>query len=128
MQLLEFGQKGHVSIPRPKTTPQKKQLPHTVFGHFAAMESSVNLFRIFVASTKKIILTRAQDFRQDNSEHLPSMSSLLDGLSREIELDSFEQGSNTQRKGLEHQADVEEQLISVLISLHVHALSPLSQR
>ena len=120
-QLPEFGQKEHAFIYRPKTTPQKKLLPRTVFGHFVGMESSVPLFRVFVPSTKKIILTRAQDFRPDNSGHLRSMSSPLDGLSREIELDSFEQGSNTQRQEPEHEADLEEQLIAVLTAAHVQS-------
>lgn len=80
----EFGQEGYAFIYRSNSNRQKKLLPRTVFGHFVGMESKVTLFLIFVPSTQKIIIIRAQDFHHDKSDHIPSMSTLMDGISREI--------------------------------------------
>ena len=119
----EFGQKGHAFIYRPNITRQKKLLPGTVFGHLVGMESEVTLFRIFVPPTLRIIITRAQDFHHDNSEHLPSMSTLMDCISCEMELDAFGQLTLTheeQAPGIEDEHDGEKQLISVLTAALTH--------
>jgi len=72
------------------------------------MESNSTLFRIYVPSSKSIIITRRADFRQSSSELLPSVSVLLDGLSRQHEVET----------SLSEEGDAEQQLFQSLSSLH----------
>jgi len=109
--VLEFGQKGHAFVYRPKTTPQKKLLPRTVFGHFVGMESDVTLLRVLVPATKKIIISRAPDFHVLNSEHLPSISTMLDGISRQMSFEDLNRSGNLNTDS--ETVDSEDQLISV---------------
>lgn len=113
----EFGQKGHAFVYRSKTTPQKKLLHRTSFGHFVGMEGEVRLFRVFVPATQQIIITRAQDFHEDKRETLPGFSSLMDGISREMELSAFDEVDTARKKRTELEADLEEQLLTGMTAI-----------
>ena len=87
------------------------------------MESEVTPFRILVPSRQKKIITRAQDFHHENSDHLPSVSTLMDSISREMELDAFGQPTFTykeQASDIEKEYAGEEQLIYVLNKALTH--------
>ena len=53
------------------------------------LQSEATLFRVYVQQLQLIILSRAQDFKQHNEDRLPSIISLLDGLSRKSDIESL---------------------------------------
>ena len=85
--LLVFGQQGFSFLYQPHFRPNRKFSARAIHGHFVAMESGSTLYRIFTPSTNKVIVTRRQDFRICVNEKLPGVSALLDGISRQSELE-----------------------------------------
>ena len=85
-----FGQPGFAFEYRADTVPNKKFLARSVHGHFVGMASDATLLRVYVPETKTVMLTRAQDFRAYEDEKLPGVASILDGLSRQSEIEGIQ--------------------------------------
>ena len=81
-----FGDTGFAYLYQPDTRANKKLSPRSAHGHFVGMESDETLYRIYVPSTRRIIITRAQDFHSCNTTTLPGVATLLDGIARQNEL------------------------------------------
>lgn len=115
-----FGQKGYAFIYTSNTLPRKKLSARALLGHFVGLQSDETLLRIYVPEQKRVHLTRAQDFKIIPKEKLPSISTLLDGLSRQIQ------------SNLTNDEPYEEALIQAFLSFRVPltyaALSRLDHR
>ena len=85
--LPEFGENSFAFVYRPGTARHKKFLLRSIHGQFVGMESDTSLFRIYVPYMKKILKVRTHYFRVCKSEQLPGISSLLDGIARQSELE-----------------------------------------
>lgn len=75
---------------RSSTAPQKKLLARAIKGYFVGLHSDETLFRVYLPNERRVIFTRVQDFRIAKREKLPSINTLLDGISRQsaLEIDS----------------------------------------
>ena len=93
---LTFGQPGFGFIYRSKTTASKKLLPRAHYRNFAGMESDTRLIRMYVPTDKRIHVVRRADFRTVKEEKLPSVASLLDGLSRQHSIEFINIDENGQ--------------------------------
>lgn len=78
-----FGQHGYAFIYRPKTIANKKLLARSVHSRFIGMQSDERLCRVYVSTTNEVMILRLADFRPCSQEQLPSVNTLLDGLSRQ---------------------------------------------
>ena len=85
-----FGQTGFAFKYRSETLPNKKFLARSVHAHFVGMESDKTIIRVYVPESKTIMLTRIQDFRLYIDEKLPGVASLIDGISRQSELEGIQ--------------------------------------
>ena len=81
-----FGDTGFAYLYQPDTRANKKLSQRSAHGHFVGMGSDETLNRIYVPSTRRIIITRAQDFHSCNTTTLPGVATLLDGIARQNEL------------------------------------------
>lgn len=82
-----FGQHGFAFLYQSKTRPNKELSARAIHGRFAGMESSETLYRLYIPESKKI-KTRRQDFPPCTEDQLPGVSTLLDGIARQHELES----------------------------------------
>ena len=78
-----FGAKGFAYIYYSKTVGGKKMLPRSEFARFVGMESDTRLIRVYVPSSQRIRILRRADFHPITDNLLPSVTSLLDGISRQ---------------------------------------------
>lgn len=108
--LLTFGQAGYAFLYYPTTKPGKKLLPRSEFAKFVGMESDSRLVRVFIPSKNVLRVVRRADFHPVKGNRLPSVSSLLDGLSRQRE---FEDETSSL-----HQEEVENTLVQCMVALH----------
>ena len=88
-QVPFFGQPGFAFKYRSETVPNKKFQARSVHGHFVSMGSDKTIIRVYVPESKSVMLTRIQDFRQYSDETLPGIASIIDGLSRQAELEGI---------------------------------------
>ena len=86
-QVPVFGQPGFAFKYRSETVPNKKFPARSVHCHFLGMRSDKTIIRVYVPESKSVVLTRIQDFRQYSDETLPGVASIIDGLSRQAELE-----------------------------------------
>ena len=108
-----FGQPGFAFLYRSKTTPHKKILARSVHGHFVGIHSDMTLPRVYVPESKKVILTRTQDFIQYGEEKLAGVASLLDDLSRQSDIET-----NIGQDG------IAEALLTKAFQAHLTSLNP----
>ena len=87
-QVLEFGAKGFAYIYYSKTVSGKKMLPRSELARFVGMESDTRLIRAYIPSTQRIRILRRADFHPISDSILPSVTSLLDGISRQRAIES----------------------------------------
>lgn len=86
--LPTFGQHGFAFLYQPHTRRNRKLSARSAHGQFVGLESDQVLYRIYLPETKRIIITRCQDFHACTSQQLPGVSSLLDGIARQSELEA----------------------------------------
>lgn len=73
---LKFGQKDHAYINRSDTAMKTKLLPWSLKGHFVGIQSTQTLYRVYIPSTKRVIIVRQREFKVSNY-NLPSTKMLL---------------------------------------------------
>ena len=83
----KFGESGFAFVYRSSTAKGKKLLPRAIHGQFVGMESECSLFRIYISSMKRILKVRANDFKICSQTQLPGVSALLDGISRQMNIE-----------------------------------------
>lgn len=110
--LLTFGQVGYAYKYYPRTQPAQKLLPRSEFCHFVGMESECRLVRVFVPATNTIRTVRRGDFHPVKGNALPSITSLLEGLAREKQLEEDSQQLTPD--------DVEDALARCMAAIHHH--------
>lgn len=100
--LPNFGQQGHAFLYRSATTQNKKFIAHPVHTVFIAMQSDFRLCGVYKPSAKSIIIVGRNEFKVCETECLPSVTTLLDGISLQYERELIYQQA-TNEEGL-HQA------------------------
>lgn len=107
----EFGTFGYAFIYYPHNVKAKKLLPRSEPGYFVGVEGDELLFKIFIPTTKEVRRIRRADFHMKKNSPLPSISSLLDGISRQRNIEENTDTDNDQP---------EELLQSTLASLNLN--------
>lgn len=86
-KIPKFGQAWYSFLYRSETAPNKNLLARSVHSHFFGMQSDERLCRVYVPTTRTILILRLADFNPCKDVSLPSVSTFLDGLSRQSEMD-----------------------------------------
>lgn len=99
--VLKWGQPGFAFIYCSQTQPQKKFLPRAMLGYFVGMHSDTKTYRVYVPSKNTIIFTGAADFKPQKKDELPDIATLLDGITRQRQIDEV---NNVDSEAEEHLA------------------------
>lgn len=82
-----FRQARYAFLYQSATRANRKYSARSARDLFVGMERNETLSRIFLSTSKKIIITRRQDFGLCSQDKLPGVASLLDGISRQRDID-----------------------------------------
>lgn len=110
--LLPFGQPGYAFIYYPHTQPGKKLLPRSDLCHFFGMESDIRLVRMYVPANNTVRIVRPKDFHPLKGNRIPDVSSLIDGLASQKELEG------QRNTPLHPEVDVEERLVQTMLAIY----------
>lgn len=88
--LPTFGQPGFAFIYRSPSTANRKLLARAEHVLFVGMESDEKLCRVYKPKIDRVNVVRLADFRPCSPSLLPPITTLLDGLSRQSDLDNME--------------------------------------
>lgn len=98
--ITSLGQPGYAFVYWSKIVANKTFLPRSVSARFFGMQSDSTLMLLYVPEKHSVINFRNQDFKPINSCPLPSISTLVEGISRKQQA---EKASVTQvRAGEDH--------------------------
>lgn len=109
--ITEFGAPGYPFIYYSISTKAKKLLPRSEAAHFLGVEENQKMIRVYVPETKTIHSLRHSGFHLNRNSPLPSLSALLDGISRKHIIEE---------KEMQPAEQTEEILQSSLASLHIY--------
>lgn len=93
-----FGQTGYSFIYRSSAAAGSKLLPRSHFSRFIGVESDRILLRVYVPEFNTVRVVRNADFHVISRNSLPSVTSLIDGLSRQRRMEESlnQEESNTE--------------------------------
>lgn len=116
----KFGEHFIAFLYQSPARPNKKLSTRALDGKFVGLESKATLFRIFVLEAYHIIITRCSNFLIFRNDKFPGVASLLDGISKQSELEINHITERLAEEVLSHAFSAyRTQLVSMLPQVHV---------
>lgn len=122
-----FEQAAFAFIYSSSTAPNKKFRARSTHGQFIGMNSDTRLCNVLETHSNNFLSVRLRDFRVCRDEQLPGLSSLLDGLARQSDIERHEGESDGAEEGL-LQAFLATNLSSTGYGPHSYATRPFDPR
>lgn len=109
-RLYPFAQPGYSFVCYPSTIASKKFLPKPEFSNFIRIESDNRLLRVYIPESNSVKTVCLDDFHPLHGSSLQSFSNILDGISRQWEIDETNQSS---------ESEAEDRFVSAMTAIHL---------